>query len=226
MSRAVVFGQASHLHVHSLLFALAEKGVAYRLQPGDPVLLTTAEEGGRAAIKEPALEVGGRLVRGAEPTLRFVEDGFLGPSLQPEDPFERAQMNRSLEIHYREAAITLGSRIVNRYLSAMVLGEWVDPTPAESVLRDARRTVASFEEILGAGPFLAGTQFSLADIAVACLFDNIMELPEGSLVAPDGTPMREWWNRIRERKAFLATRPKNGPLFGLVEAFWAGDNSG
>ena len=226
MSRAVVFGQASYLHVHSLLFALAEKGVAYRLQPADAMPIPSTEDGRSVAAREPALEVGGKLVRGAESALRFVEDAFVGPRLQPEDPFERAQMNRALEIYYREAVITIGSRIVNRYLAAIITSEWIDPAPAESVLHDARRTVESFEEILGPGPFIAGRQFSLADIAVACLFDNIMELEEASLVVPDGTPMRDWWNRVRVRKAFVATRPKAGPLFGLVESFWAGDTSG
>ena len=226
MSRAVVFGQASYLHVHSLLFALAEKGVAYRLQPADTMPIPPTKDGRSAAAREPALEVGSKLVRGAESALRFVEDGFLGPRLQPEDPFERAQMNRALEIHYREAVITIGSRIVNRYLAAIITSEWIDPAPAESVLHDARRTVESFKEILGPGPFIAGRQFSLADIAVACLFDNIMELEEGSVVVPDGTPMRNWWNRVRVREAFMATRPKAGALFGLVESFWAGDNSG
>jgi glutathione S-transferase len=226
MSRAVVFGQASYLHVHSVLFALTEKGVTYRLQPADaaPVLLADAEHAITAG--EPAIEVGGKLVRDKDVALRFVEDGFLGPRLQPEDPFERAQMNLALETRYREAVVTMGSRITRRYLTAIVANEWLDPAPSEAIVRDARRTVATFESILGTGPFLAGNQFSLADVAIACLFDNIMELPEGSVVVPDGTPMRDWWNRVRTREAFLAVRPKIGPQFGLLQSAWPGDSSG
>jgi len=104
-----------------------------------------------------------------EVALRFVEDGFLGPRLQPEDPFERAQMNLALEIHYREAVVTIGLRITGRYLAAMVANEWLDPATSEAILRDARKIVATFEALLGTGPFLAGNQFSLADIALASL---------------------------------------------------------
>ena len=43
MSRTVVFGQASYLHVRSLLFALDEKGVAYRLQPAETMPVLSAE---------------------------------------------------------------------------------------------------------------------------------------------------------------------------------------
>ncbi len=159
----------SYLHVFSVLFALAEKGVAYRLQPADAAPLLSTERERAAAQGEPIIEVGGKLVTGVEVALCFVADGFLGPRLQPEDPFERAQMNLALEIHYREAVVTIGLRITGRYLAAMVANEWLDPATSEAILRDARKIVATFEALLGTGPFLAGNQFSLADIALASL---------------------------------------------------------
>ena len=76
-------------------------------------------------------------------------------------------------------------------------------------------TVATFEAILGTGAFLTGGQFSLADIALACLIDNLMELLDASLIVPEGAALRDWWNRIRVLEAFLAARPKVGLLFAL-----------
>ena len=99
-------------------------------------------------------------------------------------------------------------RIVGRYLPAVVSNGWLDPAPTEAILRDARRTVATFEAIFGTGAFLAGGQFSLADIALACLIDNVMELPDASLIVPEDATLRDRRNSIRVREVFLAARPK------------------
>jgi glutathione S-transferase len=82
-------------------------------------------------------------------------------------------------------------QIVDRYLPAVVSNEWLDPAPTEAILRDAHRTVATFEAILGTGAFLAGGQFSLANIALACLIDNLMELPDARLIVPEGAAVRD-----------------------------------
>jgi len=214
MSRPTVYGPASSLHVRSILFALREKDVIYRVQSREasPVLAS----GSCRQRMEPVIEGGDRLVEGTETALRFVEDAFGGPSLQPTDHFDRSRMNRALELNYREAVTTLGSRIAGRYVAALVSDEWPDPTAAETVLADARRTVSEFETVLADGPFIAGTTFSLADVAVSSLLDNIMDTPDGALVVPAGSALRAWWDRVSVRDAFKATRPEGGALFGFM----------
>lgn len=216
MSRPIVFGQASFPHVRSILFALAEKDVAYRVQAREAAPLLDADASATSNLGEPLIEVGGRIIRGSETVLRFVEDAFSGPPLQPTDAIERARMNRALELTYREAVITLGSRIAGRYLAALV-NEWLEPTPSE-VLADARRTVGELEEVLKDGPFLAGVVFSLADIALSSLLDTIMETPDGDLIAASDSKLRRWWSRVSAREAFQLTRPKGGALFGFMHA--------
>ena len=106
-------------------------------------------------------------------------------------------------------------QIVGRYLPAVVSNEWLDPAPTEAILRDARRTVATFEAIFGTGALLAGGQCSLADIALACIIHDLTKLPDAGLIVPKGTALRNWCNRIRVREVFLAARPKAGLLFAL-----------
>ena len=87
MSRAVVFGQASYLHVFSVLFALAEKGVAYRLQPAESMYSTgievavEAEKMATEVIRKypRALFVAGQLI--------FAEDTFVTRLLHNETAF-------------------------------------------------------------------------------------------------------------------------------------------
>jgi len=106
-------------------------------------------------------------------------------------------------------------QIVGRYLPAVVSNERLDPAPTEAFLREPRRTVARFEAILGTGAFLAGGQCSLADIALACLIDNLTKLADARLIVPKGAALRNWCNRIRVPEVFLAARPKAGLPFGL-----------
>jgi glutathione S-transferase len=215
MSRPIVYGQPAHLHVRSVLFALAEKDVVYRVKPRDEMpLLGGQSPGGRFGV--PILDVGGHLVQGAETVLRFVADAFAGPALQPAEARERARMNSALELNYREATSTLGSQIAGRYIAALVSSDWLDPKPSEDVLADARKTVAEFERILRDDPFLAGPVLSLADIALASLLDNIMETPDRELVVPANSRLGLWWGRVSSRRAFQATRPEGGALFGFM----------
>ena len=216
MSRPIVYGEPAHLHVRSVLIALTEKDVPYRLQSRKELALLGEHAPRDVGFGEPALETGGHLVQGAETTLRFVADGFAGPALQPTDARDRARMNRALELNYREAAVSLGSRIAGRYLAALVTDSWFDSKSSEDLLADARKTVAKFEGILKNDSFLAGPELSLADIALASLLDSIMGTPDGELVLPANTKLHLWWERVSARKALQATRPKGGALFGFM----------
>ena len=100
-------------------------------------------------------------------------------------------------------------QIVGRYLQAVGSNEWLDPAPTESILRDARRTVATFEAILGTGAFLAGGQFSLADIALACLIDDLTELPDARLIVPEGAALRDWCKSHSRARSILGRKAES-----------------
>src|SRR5882724_8888538 len=102
-----------------------------------------------------------------------MSSGILMPLLWP-GPLKETKMAQTKFLITGATGATGGEvdpRIVGRYLPAVVSNGCLDPAPTEAILRDARRTVATFEAILGTGAFLAGGQFSLADIALACLID-------------------------------------------------------
>src|SRR5258706_9219404 len=190
MSRTIVYGQPFHLHVRSVLFALKEKQVAYRLESRDRLEIPAKHASRGSGFSEPVLDVGGFVVEGAETALRFVADGFTGPALQPAEPRERARMNRALELNYAEASTTLGLKIAGHYLAAVYVTEWLDPQVSNDIFSNARKTVDQFERLLGSDQFLAGDRLSIADVAFGALLDSIMETPEGDLLVPQGTNLR------------------------------------
>jgi glutathione S-transferase len=106
-------------------------------------------------------------------------------------------------------APVLGWRIAGRHLAAALTGEWLEPLP-EGLAAEARSCIVALEEILGAGPFMAGDMISLADVALAAIFANLMPMPEADSIIAPSSPLRAWWQRMSLRQSILATAPVTG----------------
>lgn len=221
MARPVIFGDASHPHVRSITFALAEKDIIYTLVPREQApLLTTGGEQRiplHCNLGEPALEYRGTIVSGADTVLRFVDDAFAGPRLQPADPLGRARMNRVMELYFREAVHTMGRQVAYRYVVAFLSGEYA-PDLSERSLVQAQNTVAEFERLLAEGPFFAGVDFSLADIAIGSLFEKLSELADFRTIVARESALDAWWQRVSSRSVLKVTQEALAPVFGLMHA--------
>ena len=60
-------------------------------------------------------------------------------------------------------------------------------------------------EALAAGPWLLGTQYSLADIVVAPLIDRVADLGFTEIWDRKYQRVTEWYQRMQARPAFKAT---------------------
>ena len=101
MIEPIVFGAAYSVYVRAVRLALAEKGVAYRLEEVD----IFAEGGPTADYLErhpfariPAFEHDGFRLYEATAISLYVEEAFDGPPLMPEDPKARARAHQLLGI--------------------------------------------------------------------------------------------------------------------------------
>lgn len=199
MPQPVIFGDPSSIFVRAILIALAEKGITAGL---------TGESDRPPG--ETAIERGGFVVRGTETILRYLDEALPGPRLQPEAPRQQARMNRALEIYFREAVPILGGRILMRSLGSAFTDEWISPDLPESLASTVRQTVGRLSEVLGVSPFFAGDKFTLADAAVAPLFDYLMPLLETEELIPPTSPVRSWWQHMVQRGSVWNTRPRSG----------------
>jgi len=219
MARPIIFGHGSHPHVRSVTFALAEKDVTYTLLPREEAPFGPGSSTQRVNLHcnlgEPALEYRGQIVSGADTVLRFVDDAFPGPRLQPAEALGKARMNRAMELYFREGVHTMGRQLAYRYLVAILSGEHAADL-SEVQLAEAQNTAAELEHILAQGPFFAGDEFSLADIAIGALFENLTKLPDyKTVVAPDSS-LNQWWARVSARSAFQITQDGVAPIVGLI----------
>ena len=99
--KPIVFGAPYSVYVRAVRLALEEKGVSYELvpvdifAPGGP----PADHMNRHPFgKIPAFEHEGFRFYEAGAVTRYIDETFVGPSLQPADPRSRARMSQIISI--------------------------------------------------------------------------------------------------------------------------------
>ena len=97
MADPVIYGPAFSTYVRSVRLALEEKGAPYRLEEINILegAHQTPEHRARHPFaKVPAFEHDGFELYETAAMMRYVDETFAGPSLQPDDPPARAPMTQ------------------------------------------------------------------------------------------------------------------------------------
>jgi glutathione S-transferase len=156
----------------------------------------------------------------------YVDDAFGGPRLTPDDPYQRARMR--VWRQYIDEVPTVAVRVpsFNLYLLPKFLAvneNWLDTRKDKTPLRKAvlrrmnkngfpkeemddardklRQTVERMSKSLESGPWLAGEQFTLADINMTPNLVRLEDLGLHSIWA--GLPrVTDWYARIQARPSF------------------------
>ena len=180
----------------------------------------------------PALDHDGRIVIESNVIVEYLEDCFPQTRLRPDDPYARSQMRlwmfNSEEIahenvntcsynprhaarhkakgHTKEdlkriAANCPNPVIRNRLLHRADFG--VSEAEENQAYEALDFLLDKMEETLDREPWLAGKEYSLADIAMAPFINRIEVLKRPEMVGAARRPkLAEWWQRIQARPAF------------------------
>ena len=177
----------------------------------------------------PSLVMNGKPVIESSIIIEFIDDSFPEPSLRPTDKFDRATMRlwtKFSDDHAYKAVYVptwhhLRSRAaqgladeslqgtLSRIPSAERKARWEKMASggfSDSELSDAydRMTecLQKVDDGLQQGPWLAGLEYSLADIAMIPFIDRINNL-RPDLVDRQRLPrLADWYDRMRKRPAF------------------------
>ncbi len=213
MADPVIYGPAFSTYVRSVRLALEEKGAPYRLEEVNILegAHQTPEHRARHPFaKVPAFEHDGFEIYETAAIMRYVDETFAGPSLQPDEPRARARMTQVHGIMNAYAyPACIGACVVQRLVVPLTGG-----TPDEAVIAEAvplaTTSVEALEALIGEKDFFAGTTLSLADLHVAPVYDYFSQTPEGE-TALQGTPnLRRWWAGMSERASVQKTKPALG----------------
>lgn len=205
-SSVTVYGAAYSVYVQIVRIALHEKGVPYRLVPVD----IFADEGVPAEHlarhpfgRIPAFEHEGFGIYETSAIIRYVDEAFSGPPLQPRDLHDRARMNQIVAM------------LDNYAYLPMVWDVYVEriERSKEGVTNEARIAAGlaktglffkALSDLLGERLWLAGAEPSLADFHAAPMFGLFVKTPEGAALLKDFPAIATWWERTRIRPSVLA----------------------
>lgn len=188
--------------------ALAEKDVPYELIEVPFGMQREPQHLARHPFaRVPAFEHDGFCLYETQAILRYLDDVFPAPPLQPAAAKLRARMNQQMGIldAYGWPSI-VGGILYNRWIAPR-LGLPVDDNAVVAALPRAKLCVREWERLMEGRMFLAGDDLSLADILVAPPLVYFRRTAEGEAALRDHAALAAWCDRIRARDAFVACTP-------------------
>lgn len=217
-------------------FALEEKGLPWRgvlidllkFEQHDPGYLALNPNG-----LVPTLTHDGAPVIESTAICEYLDDAFPEPPLRPAEPLARARMRVwskwTDEVVIRAFQVASWNRMMGptaRRWSDAELEERLRRIPSPDRREDwrrmarepfsereiahavdnIRRTLERMEAALAEGPWLAGREFSLADIHLSPYIVRLGEHAARGVKLADYPRTADWWDRLRARPAFARAR--------------------
>ncbi|TYC65142.1 glutathione S-transferase family protein [Stappia sp. BW2] len=205
-----LYGADYSVYVRSARLALIEKGVAHELRPidvfaagGPPASYLELQPFG----KIPALKHGDFTLYETAAILRYIDEAFDGPPLQPGSPQLRARMAQFLSILDNYAYKTLVWDIYVERVSKPREGASADEVKIASALGPARTIIQALETLAADDGFLLGDQLTLADCHAAPMLALFEKTDEGGFLLRSAPRMSSWLGMFQERRSFSQTEP-------------------
>ena len=219
MAEIELHGPANSSFVCAARVALEEKGVVYQLV--EPDILRTrgfrlADLLRYLAAQQPRLVEDGFVLYDAESILRYVDEAFEGPALQPADPKARALMVEIQGIireHLHPAAI---GKIATQRLFAPFLGSPADLQQVEQAVQPMTDALIAIEQLSISAhdgersELLIGPQISLADVALMPIAAYLTMTPEGQNAIAASRRLSRWWLSVSRRPSLARSWPGLG----------------
>jgi len=194
-----LYGMAGSPNVRGAMLGLAEKGVDYELITvlppfKDPEHMTRNPFG-----RVPVFEHDGFMLYETQAILRYVDQVFAGPALQPTNAREIARMNQMLGIVdcyvFKSWSAEIG---LERLIAPTYFGRPSNLEVIEAAAPLARCGAEAIEALIS-GPHLTGNTYCLADIRLLPHFDWLRQTPEGEAILAGKSKLHNWFKNVSER---------------------------
>ncbi len=212
MHSPALYGSDYSVYVRIVRLALEEKRVAYHLVPVD----IFAPGGPPAWYRErhpflriPAFSHAGIDLYETGPIIRYVDEAFDGPPLQPIAPGDRAAMNQIIGIVDSYAYRTLVWDIYVETVSKPGRGETTDTERVAKAVPVAETCLSELSRLKRSGRWLIGEDISLADVYLAPVLAYFEKADIAGAMLDRHPNISAWWGAMRERDSFIATEPSD-----------------
>ncbi len=208
MSELALYGFPQSTYVRSARMACEEKGVAYKLEAADAK--SEAYRTLHPFRKVPALRHGDVVIYETEAIMRYIDEAFPGPALQPATPAGRARMTQWLSAINCYLYPTMIGKIVLERFAPKLFDRATDESLVKSAEPELALELGVVDEALARAPWLAGDSMSLADLLLAPIVFYLGMTPEGQKLLPDCKSLARWNEAMAARASYKATVPALG----------------
>src|SRR5262249_35735584 len=92
-------------------------------------------------------------------------------------------------------------------VSGPARGRATDQAKLAAALPKSATCLAALADIMGAAPYLAGAELTLADLHLAPMLDYFRQAPDGARLLAGQPRIGDWWTRMAARPSIQATTP-------------------
>jgi len=209
MSSVKIYGAPASNYVRAVRIACLEKGVDYEVIAeghNRPDLLKQPEHLALHPFgKIPAFSHDGKALMETGAILRYIDEAFDGPALQPSDTYERARMESWV--------IASVDYLYNSFMRGIVIPyAFAQGEPDRAAIKAGAELAATHAKILDDAlegrDYIAGDSISLADIIIMPMLIAAYQFPEGQEVMKDCHNIGALYQRLAARPSFAETALK------------------
>ncbi len=207
MGDPILYGAAYSVYTRIARLALLEKGVAFHFEAVDIFADGVAEQHRRRHpfARIPTFAHDGFELYETAAICRYVDEGFVGPALQPATARGRARMAQLIGLLDSYAYRAMVWDVFVERVRRPLRGETTDEAKIAAGLATAQTCLAALAGLMGSGPYLAGDAMTLADLHAAPMIAYFRAAPEGAATLARHPSLSAWWESMRARVSLLAT---------------------
>jgi glutathione S-transferase len=205
MSAVEIFGIAPSTYTRAVRMACEEKGVAYELirtMPQSPEALALHPFG-----KIPILRHDGMVIPESKAIAAYLDKAFDGPALLPTETRAAAQAEQWVSL----VNTVIDKTLVRTYIFADFFPKTADKSPDRAAIDatapDLRAQIGLLDKAVAPTGYLAGNQFSFADMNLMPILAYVRMFPEGAAAIGASPALAAYYERHSQRPSFKNTIP-------------------
>ncbi len=208
MSEFIVYSVPGSPFGRAVLAAFAEKNTPCRFSRVAPGTHRSEPHISRHPFgRVPALEHDGFMLYETQAILRYLDRVLPAPPLTPADSRAAARMDQAMNVNdwylFNGVNNVIG---FHRLVAPMLMpGHTPDEAAIAAAMPKAHVVFNELARLLGAQPYFAGGNVTLADLLIAPQLDFLAQTPEWSPLTAGHRNLVDWLARMNARPSFQAT---------------------
>jgi glutathione S-transferase len=209
MSKVEIFGLARSSYTRVVRMVCEEKSIAYELidaPPHSPQVNAIHPFG-----KLPVMRHGDFTLCESKAIATYLDRGFPGPQLMPLDPKQAALAEQWISL----VNTTMDATLVRTYIFHYIFPKTADGKPdrpaIEAMAPSMRKQIGLLDQAVAPTGYLAGGQFTLADINVLPILYWLRQFPEGGDAMAASKHLSAYYDLHAGRPSFKNTIPPPMP---------------